>query len=899
MARIFTEFADKEEQPSRLDREIARDIQRHPDGDFSEVLRQSDSWEKLFHLSLLRVALLGWYDFPSDADILEVGAGFGALTGYLAEQGRSVTAIEPSLFRARALARRYANRDKITVYAGKLARISLPGRFDYIVAAGVLETESDRAACLARLRGLLRPGGRLLLAADNRYGLKYFCGEQDPYSRLPFGGIHGLPAAGRGFSRQELDGLLRAAGFPARKFYYPLPDYRLPQVIYSERHLPGRELLERDTPYYLSKGTLVASEHALYADILANGAFEFFANSFLVECGEGTVCPVDYAVVTADRGRTGSLVTCRRGNVSFSKRALYPEGATAMERLQENMEQLAARGIGVIPYEFRVGQMQMPCIGEPTLADYLRSLRPGDKEAVWAVFDHLWQLILQSSEMVSAAGNILLPRAPVADWGPVLQRAYLEMIPMNCFLLNKQFAFFDQEFVWDNCPAKYPMFRALVYCEEYLGPVVSEEELRERYGLAELWPVLQQVEEEFHQRLRRKDIYHQFYAWAWADMDRIQQNIARLAGGQGAKISLESALAGRSYELYSFDVFDTLITRQTGTPKGIFALVQQRLQGAGYEDFPSRVRKYFYELRCYYERRASREICQGDVGDITMAEIYHVFGRQEHLSDGQTRQLLELECQVECEHVLGIAENIRIVKQLCSEGRRVVLISNMYMEEPMLRRLLQQAAPVLAGLPVYVSSAYRQRKETGRLFAAVQTAERVDVLDWVHCGDNPVADIQVPERLGICTIAYRESALTAEERQLLQGHEADAERQLLVGKVKNLRFAAGNEALAVVAENGMSAGFPWQVLPDTVAVYGAGRFGRDLYQQLQVQSKRVSCWVDRDYARLQAEGLPVEAPAALQTAAYDMVVIALKDMARVEAVRAVLQQQGIPAEKIF
>ena len=35
----------------------------------------------------------------------------------------------------------------------------------------------------------------------------------------------------------------------------------------------------------------------------------------------------------------------------------------------------------------------------------------------------------------------------------------------------------------------------------------------------------------------------------------------------------------KQIELYSFDVFDTLITRRVGVPKGIFALMQEKIKG--------------------------------------------------------------------------------------------------------------------------------------------------------------------------------------------------------------------------------------------------------------------------------------------------------------------------------
>ena len=55
--------------------------------------------------------------------------------------------------------------------------------------------------------------------------------------------------------------------------------------------------------------------------------------------------------------------------------------------------------------------------------------------------------------------------------------------------------------------------------------------------------------------------------------------------------------------LYSYDIFDTILTRKTATPHGIFALMQQRLrENPG--NLPEEVTNGFYELRIQGERLA-------------------------------------------------------------------------------------------------------------------------------------------------------------------------------------------------------------------------------------------------------------------------------------------------------
>ena len=46
---------------------------------------------------------------------------------------------------------------------------------------------------------------------------------------------------------------------------------------------------------------------------------------------------------------------------------------------------------------------------------------------------------------------------------------------------------------------------------------------------------------------------------------------------------------------YSYDIFDTILTRKTANPEGIFSLMQNKLKNFG-NYYPVEVRKNFFEL---------------------------------------------------------------------------------------------------------------------------------------------------------------------------------------------------------------------------------------------------------------------------------------------------------------
>lgn len=260
--------------------------------DPESVIARDARWPVLYHLSPVRRNLLEWYGFPAGGSLLEVGAGCGSLTGLFCERVRQVTAVELSLRRATVIATRHRAFRNLEVHVGNLASIELPAPFDVATLVGVLEYspkfvrgEDPPLQLLRRVRELVRPGGTLLVAVENRFGLKYWAGAREDHTGLFFDGLEGYPGRGdvRTWGRVELAELLRRGGFPSQRFYYPWPDYKLPNHVYSDDWLPDPRELPPASPSYDQDRLRLFDEGRVAAGLLANGLLPHFAPSFLVE----------------------------------------------------------------------------------------------------------------------------------------------------------------------------------------------------------------------------------------------------------------------------------------------------------------------------------------------------------------------------------------------------------------------------------------------------------------------------------------------------------------------------------------------------------------------------------------------------------------------------------------
>ncbi|MGN6714456.1 HAD family hydrolase [Anaerocolumna jejuensis] len=250
--------------------------------------------------------------------------------------------------------------------------------------------------------------------------------------------------------------------------------------------------------------------------------------------------------------------------------------------------------------------------------------------------------------------------------------------------------------------------------------------------------------------------------------------------------------------MYSFDIFDTIITRTTATPTGIFAIMQMHLQkDFKYQDIDEHIRNHFYHLRICAERLARDSYYSAEVNDITLAQIYKALGESGIISETQLERIQALEIQTEYENTIGIDCNIRKVHELIRSGHRVVLISDMYLDKDIIRKILMKADAVFETIPIYVSSEYKKTKNDGRLYEVVAEKENGGSFkNWYHIGDNIDSDVLKAATYGIKSEYYFFEPLQQYEEELLKGNESSVTAQITAGTARNTRLILNKEETA-------------------------------------------------------------------------------------------------------
>lgn len=167
-------------------------------------------------------------------------------------------------------------------------------RFDYITLIGVFEyagsyidEENPQELFLERINALLKEGGKILIAIENRFGLKYFAGCREDHFSLFGEGISGYNSTKgvRTFTRNEWIRLLDKCGFENYKIYYPYPDYKFPTTIYSDDYMPKSGELTNNIRNFDGDRIMLFDETEAFDSIIENERFEEYSNSFFIEIG--------------------------------------------------------------------------------------------------------------------------------------------------------------------------------------------------------------------------------------------------------------------------------------------------------------------------------------------------------------------------------------------------------------------------------------------------------------------------------------------------------------------------------------------------------------------------------------------------------------------------------------
>lgn len=267
-----------------------------------ELANSAKDWVSYYHFGIGRSNIFKVFDFSKKSNVLELGCGCGAITRYLGENYHKVDSVEGSFARAEIARARSRDLDNVKIYCSDIKKLEFDPVYDIVTLIGVLEYApayffEDKSPCLALLkiaRSALKPNGILIVAIENKLGIKYWNGSPEDHTGIVYDGINDYPKEKTPvtFSRYELSNLLKSAGFNDCCFNYCFPDYKFATTIFSDslnkipQNLYLHNWVETPFPNHNFSPRKNFFEKLAIKTLSQSNIIKEFANSFVVVAGD-------------------------------------------------------------------------------------------------------------------------------------------------------------------------------------------------------------------------------------------------------------------------------------------------------------------------------------------------------------------------------------------------------------------------------------------------------------------------------------------------------------------------------------------------------------------------------------------------------------------------------------
>ena len=214
--------------------------------------------------------------------------------------------------------------------------------------------------------------------------------------------------------------------------------------------------------------------------------------------------------------------------------------------------------------------------------------------------------------------------------------------------------------------------------------------------------------------------------------------------------------------LLSLDCFDTILWRRVAYPADVFFDLQGHPAWAAIGlDGRLRVRAETQARQLAQLRRETPE--------VDLAEIYRAAA--DGLDDATVYALQEAELQAEIQACHALPAAVDLLRDAARRGVAVMIVSDTYLREAQLRRLLQATLPAdaYAAIGRVVASCEHGLSKAGGLFARLVDRLALPVARMLHVGDNPLADLHPPRACGIAALHLKHLPEALQARRQYQG----------------------------------------------------------------------------------------------------------------------------------
>lgn len=400
--------------------------------------------KKNLFLNKIKTNIISWYSFKENSSILIIGEDIKEYSDYLIKKGKNVSLENNNMHNA---------------------------NFDYVVIF-------DKVNRIYDVKKYLKPDGIILLIANNRLGIKNFS---------VFGNFQKLLNNSlEEYSKKQIENILKENNYENYKFYYPLPDYKTTNIIFSDDYLPEYNNTKLINNYYYKEGTkLLFKEPELLKEVTRCGEFTSFTNSYFVEINNKS--QEKFIGFNNTRKEEYRLVTKVCDNYVI-KEEVSIESKKHIENMKKNLKILEKCQIKSLD-TYKDSKIYSKYISEKTLyqvfIDYIFDNNLEDaKKLIRDFYEFLKQKL--EIERTKEINTSIFENVENLEKLTFVKNGLMDLVFENVFKIDGEYITFDQEWNIENIPLEFILYRAINNIYIYNGEIqnyLSREELYKEFDL--------------------------------------------------------------------------------------------------------------------------------------------------------------------------------------------------------------------------------------------------------------------------------------------------------------------------------------------------------------------------------------------------------------------------------
>lgn len=480
-------YKEQEETLTAQEEEIIKIINENNKEDYYKIMQENVNLDVILALSKNRQNILDWYPFGKEAAILEICPNFGEITEVLCKNASRVVSIENSLKKASAIKKRYEDVQNLEVIVGSLENIDINEKFDYITLVGTLENINSVSNCklddfINLLKKYLKENGTILIAVDNKLGMKYFSKTDNtgisvtnsPYKKL--------------YTLEDILRVIEKFDLKYKKVYYPMPDYKLTNAIFSDDKLLSKDNLSRNIVYNSEDTIKFYEENPIYRDIIQeeSNTFKMFANSYLVEISNCDIKTKNIRFVSfSNMRKPGYKIKTIMEDEYVYKYSGNSCSKKHLDNIKKNIEIIKKSNLKTVDSydeEKIISKYVNAHTLDKVIVDLVKASKKDEAINLMKLFGEELLQKLEKSEDKSCENvfdkyNVEYEKKDIKNM-TFIKNGLWDLVFQNCFYINGEFYFYDQEWIEENLPFEFIIYRAIKYFTR-IKKYISDEELFE------------------------------------------------------------------------------------------------------------------------------------------------------------------------------------------------------------------------------------------------------------------------------------------------------------------------------------------------------------------------------------------------------------------------------------